>query len=215
MTNTQEALNYAAGIRSDLRGPATSGDLVNVRGSSPDYYLDGLHSPGFTNHSGRLSPYTLERIEVFRGPAALLYGQGSIAGFVNQLSKRLLPQAQREAAVQIGNFNLIKTLQIVRDIGPWRIAMNAQNLADKIYVADCSVFGSCFYGARRTVIGTVRYSCRRHSRGVYLLCRACLNAPRDTRVACIGNQDSNTAARDRGSKRRRPNCCRSATWAGN
>ncbi|RZL03449.1 MAG: TonB-dependent siderophore receptor [Rubrivivax sp.] len=39
--------------------------------------------------------------------------------------------------------------------GPWRLALNATNLADKRYVASCT-FG-CFYGEPRKVIGTVSY----------------------------------------------------------
>jgi iron complex outermembrane receptor protein len=36
------------------------------------------------------------------------------------------------------------------------LAVNAQNVFDKVYVQWCQNQG-CWYGARRTVIGTLRY----------------------------------------------------------
>ena len=40
--NLQDALNYAAGVRSDAYGLDSRTDSVRVRGASPDVYLDGL-----------------------------------------------------------------------------------------------------------------------------------------------------------------------------
>jgi iron complex outermembrane receptor protein len=40
--------------------------------------------------------------------------------------------------------------------GPWRYALNANNLFNTNYVANCS-FGSCYRGMERMVIATVRY----------------------------------------------------------
>lgn len=39
--------------------------------------------------------------------------------------------------------------------GPWRLALNANNLADKKYVASCTY--GCFYGSPRTVIANLTY----------------------------------------------------------
>lgn len=39
--------------------------------------------------------------------------------------------------------------------GPWRIALNANNLADRRYVAVCQ--SACFYGEPRRIIGSVSY----------------------------------------------------------
>lgn len=105
-TNTQDALNYAAGVRSDAYGVDSRSDSYIIRGSFPDEYRDGLRRHfGFYTSTARTDPYTLERIEVLRGPAAMLYGQGSTAGVVNFVSKRPQAQAYREVGVQIGSFN--------------------------------------------------------------------------------------------------------------
>lgn len=103
--NVQDALNYAAGVRSDAYGLDSRSDSVRVRGSYPDEYLDGLRQLfNWYTSTTRVDPYTLERIEVLRGPAAMLYGQGSTAGVVNLVSKRPQAQAQGEVGVQIGSF---------------------------------------------------------------------------------------------------------------
>lgn len=103
--NLQDALNYAAGVRSDAYGLDSRSDGFRVRGAYPDEYLDGLRKAnGYYTSTGRTDPYTLERIEVLRGPAAMLFGQGSTAGVVNMVSKRPLAERQNEIGVQVGNF---------------------------------------------------------------------------------------------------------------
>jgi catecholate siderophore receptor len=61
-------------------------DQVNIRGFSAlyDQYLDGFRDD---------TPYyrdlaSIERVEVLRGPASVLYGRGSGGGLVNRISKR-------------------------------------------------------------------------------------------------------------------------------
>ena len=41
--------------------------------------------------------------------------------------------------------------------GPVRVALNVTNLFDKEYVGTCIARGDCFYGTRRTVVGSVTY----------------------------------------------------------
>lgn len=102
----QEALNYAAGVRSDAFGLDSRTDSVLIRGGYPDEYLDGMRQLfNWYTSTTRTDPYLLERIEVLRGPASMLYGQGSTAGVVNLVSKRPLVEAQRDIGVQFGSFN--------------------------------------------------------------------------------------------------------------
>lgn len=100
----QDALNYAAGVRSDAYGLDSRSDNFNVRGSSPATYLDGLRTNyQYYTSTTRTEPYTLERIEVLRGPASMLYGQGSTAGVVNMVSKRPQAETSREVGIQYGS----------------------------------------------------------------------------------------------------------------
>jgi iron complex outermembrane recepter protein len=106
-TGLQDALNYAAGVRSDAYGLDSRTDSARIRGADAAEYLDGLrkHLSGYYTSNTRTDPYTLERIEVLRGPSAMLFGQGSVGGLVNMVSKRPLAEAQREVGVQFGSFN--------------------------------------------------------------------------------------------------------------
>ncbi|MDF5954664.1 TonB-dependent receptor plug domain-containing protein [Pseudomonas aeruginosa] len=65
-------------------------DEPTSRGFSPaPMYLDGLHMPyggGSTGGALQIDPYTLERIEVLKGPASVLYGQNEPGGIVNMVS---------------------------------------------------------------------------------------------------------------------------------
>jgi len=65
-TNLQDALTYAAGVRSDAYGIDSRSDSFLVRGSDATIYLDGLqtYSSGWYTSTARPDPYTLERLEV-------------------------------------------------------------------------------------------------------------------------------------------------------
>lgn len=100
----QDALNYAAGVRSDAYGLDSRTDSFRIRGSEPTVYMDGLRQNyNWYTSTTRIEPYALERIEVLRGPASMLYGQGSTAGVVNMVSKRPLPEAMREVGISYGS----------------------------------------------------------------------------------------------------------------
>ncbi len=43
------------------------------------------------------------------------------------------------------------------DAGPWRFALNVNNVADKPYIATCIARGDCWFGVRRTVSLTAAY----------------------------------------------------------
>jgi iron complex outermembrane receptor protein len=105
-TNLQDALTYAAGVRSDGYGLDSRADSVMIRGTEPSIYLDGLqqYSAGWYTSTTRPDPYTMERIEVLRGPAGMLFGAGTAAGVLNMVSKRPLQEAQREVGVQFGSW---------------------------------------------------------------------------------------------------------------
>jgi iron complex outermembrane recepter protein len=88
-----EALRYTPGITGG-GFPDRVGlfDEVTSRGFLPaPLYLDGLHLPygnGSTGGAMQIDPYTLERIEVLKGPASVLYGQNQPGGIINMVSKR-------------------------------------------------------------------------------------------------------------------------------
>lgn len=99
----QETLRYSAGVGAESFGLDSRGDWSKVRGFDPVIYLDGLQKTFGFYKSPRQEPYTLERIEVVRGPASTLYGQGSVGGVLNLVSKRPLEEQRTELGVQLGS----------------------------------------------------------------------------------------------------------------
>ena len=106
--NISEALNYAAGVRGSNYGVDSRGDWARVRGADPVQYLDGLQLMFGYNNNTRIEPYSLERIEVLRGPASVVYGQGSTAGVINMVSKRPLDGADNEIGLSIGTYSRVQ-----------------------------------------------------------------------------------------------------------
>ena len=104
MSTLQDVLGYAAGVRSDAYGIDSRADSVRVRGSNVDSYRDGLRDTyNWYTSTTRPDPYTLERIEVLRGPASMLFGAGDVGGVVNLVSKRPQFAQRREVGVQLGS----------------------------------------------------------------------------------------------------------------
>ena len=102
----QESLRYVPGVFADAYGPDSRGDYPRIRGQDPNIYLDGTRVVNtFSFNEWRPDPYTLERIEVLRGPASVLYGDTSTAGLLNLISKRPQAEASNEIGVQFGSFN--------------------------------------------------------------------------------------------------------------
>lgn len=105
-TTVQEALRYVPGVFADAYGADSRGDYPRIRGQDPNIYLDGTRVVNtFNFNEWRPEPYTLERIEVLRGPSSVLYGDTSTAGLLNLISKRPQAEAANEIGVQYGSFN--------------------------------------------------------------------------------------------------------------
>lgn len=86
-----EALRYTAGVTADVYGDDSDYDWLRIRGFQADQtgvYLDNAQNLSFAFGSFYIDPFTLERIEVLRGPSSALYGGSNPGGIVNYVSKR-------------------------------------------------------------------------------------------------------------------------------
>lgn len=92
---------YSAGVASSFFD--SRGDAFKFRGTDPVQYLDGLARVQGYYNTTRPDPFTLERIELLRGPSSVLYGQGSVGGILSLVSKRPQADALREVQVQVGS----------------------------------------------------------------------------------------------------------------
>ncbi len=88
---TSEALRYTAGVTAEVFGDDNDYDWLRVRGFQADQtgiYLDNAQTLSYAFGSFYIDPYTLERIEVLRGPSSALYGGSNPGGILNYVSKR-------------------------------------------------------------------------------------------------------------------------------
>ncbi len=104
--NIQEALRYVPGVVADAYGVDGRADGHFIRGTSSTDYLDGLkRTYSYYTYTYRVDPYFLERIEVLKGPASVLYGQAPVGGIINQVSKRPQTEQGGEITVEYGTFD--------------------------------------------------------------------------------------------------------------
>jgi iron complex outermembrane receptor protein len=86
-----EALRYTPGVAAQFFGADTRNDWFQIRGFNVQdvgLLMDGLPLPAaFGFATWKLPINGLERIDILRGPSAVLYGGGSPGGFVNLISK--------------------------------------------------------------------------------------------------------------------------------
>lgn len=99
----EDAIKYTVGVNASTWGTDDRFDQFSIRGfdlGSGALYRDGLPQKvlGFTAFSSH--PYMLERIDVLRGPAGVLYGSNDAGGMVNLVTKR--PVFERKAEARLG-----------------------------------------------------------------------------------------------------------------
>ncbi|GLR70098.1 TonB-dependent siderophore receptor [Agaribacter marinus] len=108
-----DTLAYSAGVVGDTFGFSTRGDFANVRGFDAPEYRDGMQSLSGNYNNARPEIYTLEQVEVLKGPASVLFGPGAPGGIVNIVSKRPTLGKDNEVRLDLGNNN---RRQIATDI---------------------------------------------------------------------------------------------------
>jgi iron complex outermembrane receptor protein len=102
-----EVLRYTAGVRAGTFGADTRNDWWLIRGFKSDdigLFLDGLQLFYTSYASWRLPPSNMERVEVLRGPSAVLYGGSSPSGIVNVISKMPPAEPIRYIETGVNNF---------------------------------------------------------------------------------------------------------------
>src|SRR4051794_34473702 len=85
-----EVLRYTGGVRAGTFGADTRNDWWLIRGFKSDdvgLFLDGMQLFYTSYASWKLQTPNMERVEVLRGPSAVLYGGSSPSGIVNVISR--------------------------------------------------------------------------------------------------------------------------------
>lgn len=97
-----QILRYTPGVAPEMRGATgTRTDSLHLRSFSSSTYLDGLRIYG----GPQVDAWRLERVDVLKGPASVMYGRGDPGGLVNMISKRPTALVRREIELQWGNYD--------------------------------------------------------------------------------------------------------------
>lgn len=111
--SVREALRYTPGVLAEANGDDVRGGWMWIRGYNAysRLWLDGLAQAGDPDGyaSWPINSYALERVEVIKGPASVLYGQTVPGGLVNQVSKRPQTTAHNEVEVTTSSLGGIQT----------------------------------------------------------------------------------------------------------
>ncbi|EJO29080.1 TonB-dependent siderophore receptor [Achromobacter marplatensis] len=116
--NLEAALAYTPGVQTEVSGSSDVrmvGAVIRGFSDGSAYYKDGLKqlSAG-TYGSWNDSLDDLDSIEVLKGPASVLYGQGRPGGVINMVSKRPTPGQVNSVGLSYGTYN---RRQVTADLG--------------------------------------------------------------------------------------------------
>jgi len=133
--NLNEATRYNAGVLAESQGIDNRVDDVYIRGFNAGSFgnnvmLDGLralNSGGTGWNRSMFDVWGLERVEVLKGPSAVMYGQVAPGGMVNRVSK--LPTLNQSQILQAG-LDIYGKYELAADLGSstddgnvlWRLA---------------------------------------------------------------------------------------------
>jgi iron complex outermembrane receptor protein len=104
----------------------TRGEGIMIRGfeaSYGDFYRDGIRESGQV----RRSTANVERVEVLKGPAAVLYGRGAGGGIINLISRQASFDAVSSVGLRAGSWeNRGASVDVNRVLSPhWAVRLSA------------------------------------------------------------------------------------------
>jgi iron complex outermembrane recepter protein len=103
--NLTETLRSVPGVISESGTRQQFSDVL-IRGFFADYRRNGLKE-GLSQASG-VQTANIDRVEVLKGPASVLYGQGSFGGTVNIITKKPTDKPFYQVEGAIGNYDLYR-----------------------------------------------------------------------------------------------------------
>jgi catecholate siderophore receptor len=104
-------------------------DQIVIRGTSTtaDFYVDGVRDDAQVFRD----LYNLERVEVLKGPAGMIFGRGGSGGVVNRVTKKPALDPVGEMRLTAGSWNQLRdTIDLGRSFGDssaWRLNAMAEN----------------------------------------------------------------------------------------
>jgi iron complex outermembrane receptor protein len=105
-----EAFNAAPGVNGGtLPGSVGVTSMRGFTSTAIAYLYDGVRVTGSNSTIRNFDTFNFERIEVLKGPASVLYGEGALAGAINLVPKRAqVGQTTGDALISLGSFDTLR-----------------------------------------------------------------------------------------------------------
>jgi vitamin B12 transporter len=108
-----DALRQIPGVQVVQGGGFGAATSLFMRGGESDYtkvLIDGVpvNDPGGAFDFGSLTTDNIDRIEILRGPASVLYGSDAMTGVVQIITRRGTGPAAIDASVDAGNYGTVR-----------------------------------------------------------------------------------------------------------
>ena len=105
-----EAFNAAPGVNGGtLPGSVGVTSMRGFTSTATAYLFDGVRVTGSNSAIRNVDTFNFERVEVLKGPASVLYGEGALAGAINLVPKRAyIGQTGGEGLVSVGSFGAVR-----------------------------------------------------------------------------------------------------------
>lgn len=102
-----DAVRYSAGVSSGARGFNSGSDAFNIRGFTQAPQRDGFLESDRGNTY--VDTVNLERVEIVKGPASLLYGQIAPGGTANYITKRPVTRSFAIVSLAGGSYDYLRS----------------------------------------------------------------------------------------------------------
>jgi iron complex outermembrane receptor protein len=107
-TRLDHALNNVSGVFANQS--LSLFESFTIRGFETfDYYREGTRFQSALTQTGRREMANLERIEVLKGPASILYGRIQPGGMINLVTKKPLEESYYSIQQQVGSYDFYRT----------------------------------------------------------------------------------------------------------
>ena len=104
----EDVVEFVSGTEIVPDGESSSG--FEIRGfPTYQYYLDGVRVSPDLHHDGFRDFANVDRIDILKGPASLLYGRTEPGGLINIVTKKPLEQPMVSLEQQVGSFDHERT----------------------------------------------------------------------------------------------------------
>jgi len=129
-TSLADVLRNVPGITIGAAEGGTIGNNINLRGFSArtDLFMDGARDRGQYYRD----VFSLDSVEVLKGPSSMLFGRGSTGGVINQVSKAPSLKAANEVTATVGTNKSVRTTgdfnTPLSDSSAFRVAVMGQDV---------------------------------------------------------------------------------------